>query len=158
MYNIGFSSAGPIVPLIIFVLFAVIMVALIFVSKSKQNKKNYQSRYSGGQDRTQSNNGLRTKQAQRKNAEQNSRPCSTSIAPHNDGHAHVGDDAEYYDKIVGSLGEVDDEGCDELDGVRLIAHDIAYDDEEKGVDYTEVAKAIVIGEIVNNPRFKGKNK
>lgn len=147
-----------IAPIIIFVVFAVIMVALIFVSKSEQNKKNYQNRYSGGQDRTQSNNGLRKKQAQRKSAEQKSRPYSTSIATHNDGHTHVGDDAEYYEKIVGSLGEVDDEGCDELDGVRLIAHDLAYDDEEKGVDYTEVAKAIVIGEIVNNPRFKGKNK
>lgn len=147
-----------IAPIIIFVVFAVIMVALIFVSKSQQNKKNYQNRYSGGQDRTQSNTGLRTKQAQRKSTEQKSRPYSTSIATHNDGHVHVGDDAEYYDKIVGSLGEVDDEGCDELDGVRLIAHDLAYDDEEKGVDYTEVAKAIVIGEVVNNPRFKGKNK
>ena len=70
-------------------------------------------------------------------------------------HGHVGEE-EHYEEIVGSLGEINDEGCVDLSGVRFIAHDLAYDDGEDGQhDYTELAKAIVVGEIVNSPRFKG---
>ena len=69
-------------------------------------------------------------------------------------HGHVGDE-EHYEEIVGSLGEVNDEGCDSLSGVRFIAHDLAYDGGEEGEhDYTELAKAMVLGEIFNTPRFK----
>ncbi len=67
-------------------------------------------------------------------------------------HTHAGQEVEHYEKIVGSLGEVSDEGCDELEGVRLIAHDLAY--EESNRDYTEVAKIVVLGDVINNPRFK----
>lgn len=69
-------------------------------------------------------------------------------------HTHAGQEVEHYEKIVGSLGEVSDEGCDELEGVRLIAHDLAYDGEESNRDYTEVAKIVVLGDVINNPRFK----
>ena len=69
-------------------------------------------------------------------------------------HGHEGEE-EHYEEIVGSLGDVNDEGCADLSGVRFIAHDLAYDTSDKGKhDYAQLAKAIVMGEIVNNPRFK----
>ena len=68
-------------------------------------------------------------------------------------HGHTGEE-EHYEEIVGSLGEVNDEGCEDLSGVRFIAHDLAYDTSENGQDYTQLAKAMVLGEIINNPRFK----
>ena len=75
-----------------------------------------------------------------------------------DRHAHVADQEETYDKIVGSLGDVNDEGCADTDGVRFIVNDVAYLDQSEQTDYTEVMKAIVIGDILNNPRFKSKYK
>lgn len=68
-------------------------------------------------------------------------------------HGHKGEE-EHYDEIVGSLGDVNDEGCADLDGVRFIAHDAAYDGEEGARDYTAVVRAMVLGEILNEPRFK----
>ena len=68
-------------------------------------------------------------------------------------HAHLGEE-EHYEEIVGSLGEVNDEGCDDLSGVRFIARDLAYDAEDDERDYTQLAKAMVLGEIMNSPRFK----
>ncbi|MCH5159683.1 MAG: hypothetical protein J1F66_02405 [Clostridiales bacterium] len=69
-------------------------------------------------------------------------------------HGHTGEE-EHYDEIVGSLGEVNDEGCAALSGVRFIANDIAYEIQTKeAVDYDRIAQALVLGEIVNAPRFK----
>ena len=69
-------------------------------------------------------------------------------------HGHTGEE-EHYEEIVGSLGDINDEGCEDLNGVRFIAHDIAYDATEEGErDYTELAKAMVLGDIVNSPRFR----
>ena len=69
-------------------------------------------------------------------------------------HGHTGEE-EHYEEIVGSLGEINDEGCIDLSGVRFIAHDLAYDtSNSEQHDYTELAKAMVLGEIVNSPRFK----
>lgn len=71
-------------------------------------------------------------------------------------HSHSGK-AEHYDPIVGSLGKVSDEGCDELDGVRLVEHDESYCDDASHfeiTDYDNLKQAIVLGEIVNSPRFK----
>ena len=70
-------------------------------------------------------------------------------------HSHLGT-TETYDPIVGSLGAVSDEGCDELNGVRLIATDLMYetDDEGKVYDMNVVRKSLILGEILNNPRFK----
>ena len=76
----------------------------------------------------------------------------------NDGsHMHMGEKVEKYDKIVGSLGEVDDEGCEELDGVRLIEHDESYCDDPDhlvAADITDIQRAVVLGEVINVPRFK----
>lgn len=75
----------------------------------------------------------------------------------NDGsHSHRGT-TESYEPIVGSLGEVNDEGCDELDGVRLIEHDEAYCDDPDHIlssDPTDLERAIVLGEVLNTPRYK----
>ena len=69
-------------------------------------------------------------------------------------HGHTGRE-EHYEEIVGSLGEVNDEGCADLSGVRFLADDIAYDlQEQDKVDYNRIAQAMVLGEIVNTPRFK----
>ena len=70
-------------------------------------------------------------------------------------HGHAGEE-EHYEEIVGSLGEINDEGCEDLNGVRFIAHDLAYDASEGGEhDYAELAKAMVLGDVINTPRFKG---
>ena len=70
-----------------------------------------------------------------------------------DKHEHLGEE-EHYDDIVGSLGEVNDEGCEDLSGVRFIAHDMAYEINDEHADYSKVAQAMVLGEILNNPRFQ----
>ncbi|MCM1289687.1 MAG: hypothetical protein NC132_04175 [Corallococcus sp.] len=76
------------------------------------------------------------------------------IVSNSDGHTHVAGEEELYDKIVGSLGDVSDEGCNDLDGVRFIVDDIAYQSKSQSADYTAIAKAIVMGDVINNPRFK----
>lgn len=69
-------------------------------------------------------------------------------------HFHKGRE-EHYEEIVGSLGDVNDEGCADLDGVRFIAHDLAYDTtEEEHGDMSKIARAMVLGEILNDPRFR----
>lgn len=71
-----------------------------------------------------------------------------------DNHAHIADEEETYDKIVGSLGDVNDEGCLDLDGVRFIVNDVAYSGQDEQADYSELLKAMVLGDIFNTPRFK----
>ncbi len=70
-------------------------------------------------------------------------------------HAHLGEE-EHYEEIVGSLGDVNDEGCADLDGVRFIAHDIAYETQKyaDSPEYGKVARVMILGEILNSPRFK----
>lgn len=79
----------------------------------------------------------------------------TPPAPTVEHHSHLGT-TETYDPIVGSLGAVSDEGCDELNGVRLIATDLMYETDEEGkvYDMNVVRKSLILGEILNNPRFK----
>lgn len=72
----------------------------------------------------------------------------------NDGHSHVDGEEETYEKIVGSLGEINDEGCADLDGVRFIVEDIAYNTETEQPDHTGLLKAMILGDVLNNPRFK----
>ena len=68
-------------------------------------------------------------------------------------HAHFGEE-EHYEEIVGSLGDINDEGCEDLNGVRFIAHDLAYETSNDEHDYTKLAKAMVLGDIINTPRYK----
>ena len=88
-------------------------------------------------------------------AMQSATTVGSSIKFSESDHDHFADKVEDYDKIVGSLGEVADEGCIELDGLRLIAHDENYQCEESAqFDLKKVAQAMVYGEILDNPRFK----
>ena len=69
-------------------------------------------------------------------------------------HGHEGDE-EHYEEIVGSLGVVNDEGCEDLSGVRFIAHDFAYDTVDSDAqDYAGLARVMILGDVLNNPRFK----
>lgn len=68
-------------------------------------------------------------------------------------HSHKGVE-EHYEEIVGSLGDVNDEGCADLDGVRFIQHDVAYEDVDEKKDYSSAVRAMVLGEVLNTPRFK----
>ena len=142
------------VPLIFLAVFIVIIVLVVKRAKSEHrkqeiNKGQAEAAFTDGNGRTEHQrdylNGKRRELAERK------------IAASDGSHEHVGGKVERYDKIVGSLGEVDDEGCDELDGVRLIEHDEAYCDDPDHLmpaDNTDIQKAIVLGEVLNTPRFK----
>ena len=90
----------------------------------------------------------------RKMAQRNNTTPATTTT-HDDGHVHLGT-TETYEPIVGSLGAVSDEGCDELNGVRLIATDLMYETEEDGrvYDMDALRKSLILGEILNKPRFK----
>lgn len=156
------------VPFIGVALFFIVIVCIVVSAAKKADAKRREQQASAvrreatdGNGRTQHQrdyiNGLRNKASQKKTASQESTHThvGNSIVSNSDGHVHRGDEEEHYDEIVGSLGEVDDEGCADLDGVRLIAHDLAYEDGETNSDYSEVAKAVVLGDIINNPRFKG---
>ncbi len=69
-------------------------------------------------------------------------------------HGHKGTE-EHYEEIVGSLGDVNDEGCADLDGVRFISHDAAYDgDDSAPTDYNDILRLMVLGDVLNTPRFK----
>ena len=69
-------------------------------------------------------------------------------------HGHLGEE-EHYEEIVGSLGEVNDEGCEDLSGVRFIATDLAYElQTSETVDCDRLAQVMVLGEVLNHPRFK----
>ena len=69
-------------------------------------------------------------------------------------HGHLGEE-EHYEEIVGSLGEINDEGCEDLSGVRFIATDLAYELQDSAtIDYDRLAQAMVLGEIINSPRYK----
>ena len=156
---LGFETALEILPLLIIpivfiVIFTVIAVALAKRVKAEQRRNEESAKQSeypflDGNGRTEHQrdylNGKRKELAERK------------IASSDGSHEHVGNKVEKYDKIVGSLGEVDDEGCDELDGVRLIEHDEAYCDDPDhliSTDNSDIQRAIVLGEVINTPRFK----
>ncbi len=151
----------------IFVVFAVFVVVLVSAAKKRRLEESQQQakvqrpqEFTDGNGRTQHQrdyiNGLRVKLAEQKVAAQNNASATTGGSGYYEGddHVHVGDKEERYEEIVGSLGDVNDEGCSDLDGVRLIVHDLAYEGEDAQRDYTEVVKVVVLGDIINNPRFK----
>lgn len=137
-----------------------VMSSSIKQKRNQQTQREYAQRYRANGNTLQTTNSttstslndhqrsyissLREKQVQKHQAHQ--------ADAHS--HAHLGEE-EHYDDIVGSLGEVNDEGCADLSGVRFVAHDIAYefgDGEQR--NYNKLAQAIVLGEVLNNPRFK----
>lgn len=145
--------AFALIPVFIGVIFAVVIVAVIKRAKAEQRRREMdqgkaQYPFTDGNGRTEHQRDYlaskRRELAERK------------VSSADNSHSHSGK-AENYGKIVGSLGEVNDEGCDELDGVRLIEHDEAYCDDPDHLvprDLADIQKAIVIGEVLNTPRFK----
>ena len=140
------------VPIIFAVIIAIVVAAVIKRAKAEQSRRNLnseiQSIFTDGNGRTEHQRDyLLSKQRELANRKLTS----------NDGsHSHSGRH-ETYEPIVGSLGEVNDEGCDELDGVRLIEHDEAYCDDPDHIvstDPTDLERAIVLGEVLNTPRYK----
>lgn len=96
----------------------------------------------------------RSRQAQRQQTSSVAQRASVTHPVAHD-HDHIGQEAEAYEEIIGSLGDISDEGCDELSGVRLIAHDLAYAPEkDNSVDYDKIARALVLGDVLNSPRYK----
>lgn len=71
-------------------------------------------------------------------------------------HEHVGFE-EHYAPIEGSLGSIDDEGCTDLNGVRLIENDPDYapTTDDNDVDRKELARIMVLGEVLDRPAWKG---
>lgn len=147
------------VPLVFVLIITAIIVVTINKKKAdKRQQEIYQQKVKESRDdigRTAHQrdylNAKRRELAERKVAAYGERNVTGS-----DGHEHLGTTEERYDPIVGSLGEVDDEGCEEMDGVRLLEHDEAYcDDPDHMVDmnYDELKRAIVMGEVINSPRF-----
>ena len=146
-----------------------IVVAVVFVKKFKEGK-NTQQRQAQASEKYRANSSVtasggkttmsdeqrrrleyfREQQKQKTAAEKHEQHVEDAHE-----HGHTGEE-EHYDEIVGSLGEINDEGCVDLSGVRFIAHDMAYESGEgEHADYAELAKAMVLGDIINSPRFKG---
>lgn len=69
-------------------------------------------------------------------------------------HKHGGGDAyEEVEPIVGSLGNVSDEGCKELDHIRFITP-ISYDGDDENVsfDMEKLATAMILGSALSEPK------
>lgn len=68
-------------------------------------------------------------------------------------HTHKGmTESEKVEPIVGSLGEVNDEGCAELGGIRYITPITIEDDDNKSFDLDRIATAIVLGDVLSHPK------
>ncbi len=161
----GFIAVGVGVFVFIFVIAVVVAVKRMKVSRSEYAPKpkgeptEHQREYiSQLRERKEKMNVAAERQRARTSQIDCPDPYHThegdKVVANSDGHTHNADNEERYDKIVGSLGEVDDEGCLDLDGVRLIVEDVAYSADTDTRDYSEIAKALVLGDIINSPRFK----
>lgn len=163
-------------PILFIIVFFAVFISLAKRSKNTTTQNNQQSdvnsssNHVDGNGRTEAQNEyiaqLRKRAAERKNdritaddaaADKDHDDCQAKADAH--AHEHVGTE-EHYEPIVGSLGGDSDEGCPDLDGVRLIAHDVAYDDNDgqKHFDRKKLARAMILGELLNEPRFKGPKK
>ena len=143
------------IPLAIMAIFAVVIIAFVLKSKVAEQLRKRDIDLSRSQ-RPFTDGNCRTRQENDYLAAKCRQLAERNVAANDGSHEHIGGKLEKYDKIVGSLGEVDDEGCDELDGVRLIEHDESYCDDPEHfaqADVSELQKAIVLGEVLNNPRF-----
>ena len=136
------------------VIFALAVVGIVIWGVNDKKVKDAQKRATQYSMQMQQ----REKEAATQATSNNIAAQTRSISYDTDYHEHVGDEEERYEKIVGSLGEVDDEGCIDLDGIRLIAHDEAYESETESRNYTEIVKAMVLGEVLDKPAYKRNRK
>lgn len=147
------------------VIIAIIIAVIVIVNKAKVSNLAENATTSDDDDNTYpfgnhpNATGQLTPEQRRYQSTLKQRQSSqkpTTMQPQGaDGHTHVGT-VETYDSTVGSLGSVSDEGCSELDGVRLIVTDLTYetDDHQKAYNLNAIRKSLILGEVLNNPRFK----
>lgn len=166
MSILAFSAVIGFIPFMF--VFVVAVVVIVVAAKAKNTQKRnrqgsntavHSSVFTDGNGRTEHQrdylNGLRSRLSERKIAQADRESLQSTFVSPEDGHTHIGDEQENYEKIVGSLGEVNDEGCEDLDGVRLIVNDISYDtDDDDTAVKAGIAKVMVFGDILNTPRFK----
>lgn len=131
----------------ILVMAAVIAVIIAFAVRAKKSV-NSKSNSNGASGSTVYRTPPKPQQSRQSEAARHQAHVADARA-----HSHKGEE-EHYEEIVGSLGDVNDEGCADLDGVRFISHDVAYDPADGSRDYSDAARLIVLGEILNTPRFK----
>lgn len=159
MLLLGFAGIEDVlpfllVPAVFIFVFVVIVVALVKRASAEKRKREMdeyktQPLFTDGNGRTDYQREYLAEK-RRQLAEQKMKAADNA-------HNHKSTKTEKYDKIVGSLGDINDEGCEELDGVRLINHDEAYCDDPDHIistEPTELERAIVLGEVLNEPRFK----
>ena len=97
---------------------------------------------------------LKRKQAQLNAAKENKVVTSTS---HHDSHCdtpHIGNGDKYrveYVPTMNSIGGKSTEGCEDHYNVRYVKID---EEENRELELTALQKAIVYGEVINNPAFK----
>lgn len=110
-------------------------------------------------------NGLRARNGEQRTTQNGNSANATTDGAHKDNcpavrdahaHDHVGFE-EHYAPIEGSLGSVDDEGCADLSGVRLIENDPDYapTTDYNDVDRKELARIMILGEVFDRPAWKG---
>ncbi len=134
--------------LIFFGIFTAFFILLVFfVEKQKKSQDNKD----GGQTVVKEIASKENEQKEKKVSAKSKNKQEKTINE----HEHHGKE-ERYQEIVGSLGEVNDEGCSELNGIRLISNDIAYalNDDKNDFDLKKVGRAMIIGEVINDPAYK----
>lgn len=130
-------------------LFVVAVIVGVIVTIAYVTKKYRQDQRKNTPDGVQFGDYVRRIRRQQEQQRQEQRKTAEA-----ERHGHTGR-VEKYPEIVGSLGKTSDEGCPELAGIRLISHDEAYESSEGELQNTEeLEKAIVLGEVLNSPRFK----
>lgn len=156
---LGFENILNILPFLIAPVFFVIVFVVVITTVIKRVKAEQERQKDVNKTAplafTLDGNGRTAQQNEYLDAKRR-QLAEQKIKSADEAHKHVGK-TEKYGKIVGSLGEVNDEGCDDLDGVRMIAHDEAYCDDPDHIittEPTELERAIVLGEALNNPRYK----
>lgn len=72
-------------------------------------------------------------------------------------HSHPSDTGkvEKVDEYYGSLGKINDEGCQEHLGVRFV--DAIPLTEDNQIDYDDVARMIIIGEAISHPKCRKRH-
>lgn len=121
---LGFEDLFVIVPFLFIPLVFGVIVVVVIVTLVKRYKIEQRQRENNGAQTYPFADGNGRTERQRDYLAAKRRELSERKAASADSHSHSGR-REAYEPIVGSLGEVNDEGCDELDGVRLIEHDEA---------------------------------
>ncbi len=142
-------------PILVIVVFASIVLSIVKVATMLDKKAKQQAKESTKLQQQVQQQKAKKLQPTKQQPKAKSTVAMPTVQFDGD-HNHVGDSIEQYEPISGSLGQVRDEGCVEMDGFRLIANDDNFDAEsgETNFNLNKVAQAIVLGEILDKPRFK----